>query len=205
MAGSSFFGEGGGGKSLQTYQQYFIFRGREMPRNAIGRNCDICQILHKLHYVIFSTELYISGESTPILLQSNSWSKKHGGFLTNYDAIWRNLTPFLWQRLKVVTASQAQYWARGCFHTPLDFLKDIFNFCSKFSHLSMRMIFMDFIWTFTFYSKMYKLFKISLALERNEELIKRWNVVNCDILEVTADRELDKIYDVSYETGIWKF
>ena len=37
----------------------------------------------------------------------------------------------------------------------------------------MRMIFMDFIWTFTFYSKMYKLFKISLALERNEELIKR--------------------------------
>ena len=44
-----FFGEGGGGKSLQTYQQYFIFRGREMPRNAIGRNCDICQILHKLH------------------------------------------------------------------------------------------------------------------------------------------------------------
>ena len=36
----------------------------------------------------------------------------------------------------------------------------------------MRMIFMDFIWTFTFYSKMYKLFKISLALERNEELIK---------------------------------
>ena len=54
VAGSSFFGEGGGGKSLQTYQQYFIFRGREMPRNAIGRNCDICQILDKLHYVIFS-------------------------------------------------------------------------------------------------------------------------------------------------------
>ena len=37
----------------------------------------------------------------------------------------------------------------------------------------MRMIFMDFIWTFTFYSKMYKLFRISWALERNEELIKR--------------------------------
>ena len=93
------------------------------------------------------------------------------------DELWRhftNLTSFLWQRLKVVTASQAQYWARGCFHTPLDFLKDIFYFCSKFSHLSMRMIFMDFIWTFTFYSKMYKLFKISLALERNEELIKSW-------------------------------
>ena len=122
----------------------------------------------------YVTELYISGESTPIFLQSNSWSKKHGGFLTNYDAIWRNLTSFLWQRLKVVTASQAQYWARGCFHTPLDFLKDIFYFCSKFSHLSMRMIFMDFLWTFTFYSKMYKLFKISLALERNAELIKSW-------------------------------
>ena len=60
------------------------------------------------------------------------------------------------------------------FHTPLDFLKDIFYFCSKSSHLSMRMIFMDFIWTFTFYSKMYKLFRISWALERNEELIKRW-------------------------------
>ena len=49
-----FFWRGGRGKSLQTYQQYFIFRGREMPRNAIGRNCDICQILHKSHYVIFS-------------------------------------------------------------------------------------------------------------------------------------------------------
>ena len=92
--------------------------------------------------------------------------QKRGEFITpprptgrrsNYDAIWRNLTSFLWQRLKVVTASQAQYWARGCFHTPLDFFKDIFNFCSKFSHLSIRMIFMDFIWTFTFYSKMYKL------------------------------------------------
>ena len=37
-----------------------------------------------------TTELYISGESTPIFLQSNSWSKKHGGFLTNltsFDAI----------------------------------------------------------------------------------------------------------------------
>ena len=56
----------------------------------------------------------------------------------------------------------------------------------------MRMIFMDFIWTFTFYSKMYKLFKTSLALERNEELINLENVVNCDILEVTADRELEQ-------------
>ena len=38
---------------------------------------------------------------------------------------------------------------------------------------------MDFIWTFTFYSKMYKLFKISLALERNEELnktLKMWSI-----------------------------
>ena len=62
----------------------------------------------------------ISGESTPISLQSSSWSKKHGGFLTNHHAIWRHLTPYLWQRLKVVTASQAQFWARGSFHTPLD-------------------------------------------------------------------------------------
>ena len=64
-----------------------------------------------------------SGESTPISLQSTSWSKKHGGFLTNhtpFDAISRHLTPYLWQRLKVVTASQAQFWARGSFHTPLD-------------------------------------------------------------------------------------
>ena len=78
------------------------------------------------------TELYISGESTPIFLQSNSWSKKHGGFLTNYDAIWRNLTSFLWQRLKVVTASQAQYWARGYFTPPWIFWKIFFIFAVNF-------------------------------------------------------------------------
>ena len=79
-----------------------------------------------------NTELYISGESTPIFLQSNSWSQKHGGFLTNYDAIWRNLTSFLWQRLKVVTASQAQYWARGCFTPPWIFWKIFFIFAVNF-------------------------------------------------------------------------
>ena len=147
---------------------------------------------------IYTTELYISGESTPIFLQWNSWSKKHGGFLTNYDAIWR-LTSFLWQRLKVVTASQAQYWARGCFHSSLNFLKDIFYFCSKFSHLSMRMIFMDYIWTFAFYWKMYKLFKISLALERNEELIKPWK---CSQLRYFRS---DSRQGIGTKYSIWRF
>ena len=36
----------------------------------------------------------------------------------------------------------------------------------------MGMIFMDCIWSFTIYPKMYKLFKIFLALERDKELIK---------------------------------
>ena len=46
--------------------------------------------------------------------------------------IWRHFTQYPWQRLMVVTASQAQFWARGCFDTPLDFLKWYFNnFCSK--------------------------------------------------------------------------
>ena len=36
----------------------------------------------------------ISGESTPISVQSSSWSQKHGRFLTNHHAIWRHLTPF---------------------------------------------------------------------------------------------------------------
>ena len=40
--------------------------------------------------------------------------------ITPFDAISRHLTPYLWLRLKVVTASQAQFWARGSFHTPLD-------------------------------------------------------------------------------------
>ena len=53
--------------------------------------------------------------------------------MADFCRIWRHLTPFLWQRLKVVTASQAQFWARGCYDTPLDFLKWylIYNFCSK--------------------------------------------------------------------------
>ena len=43
--------------------------------------------------------------------------------MADFCRIWRHLTPFLWQRLKVVTASQAQFWARGCSHTPLDLFK----------------------------------------------------------------------------------
>ena len=108
-----------------------------------------------------STELYISGESTPIFLQSNSWSQKHGGFLTNYDAIWRNLTSFLWQRLKVVTASQAQYWARGCFTPPWIFWKIFFIFAVNFHICQWEW----FLWI---------LFGLLRFIQRNEELIKRW-------------------------------
>ena len=72
-------------------------------------------------------------------------------------------------------------------------------FCSKFIILSMGMIFMDCIWLFTIYPKMYKLFKIFLALERDKELIKPWK---CDQLWYFRGEGNRTNYDVSYETGI---
>ena len=64
--------------------------------------------------------------------------------MADFWRIWRHLTPFLWQRLKVVTANQAQFWARGIFRTPLVLIRWYFDFCSKFSYLSMGMIFYGF-------------------------------------------------------------
>ena len=61
------------------------------------------------------------------------------------------------------------------------------------------MIFMDCIWFFTIYPKMYKLFKIFLALERDKELIKPWK---CDQLWYFRGEGNRTNYDVSYETGI---
>ena len=61
------------------------------------------------------------------------------------------------------------------------------------------MIFMDRIWFFTIYPKMYKLFKIFLALERDKELIKPWK---CDQLWHFRGEGNRTNYDVSYETGI---
>ena len=51
--------------------------------------------------------------------------------MADFWRIWRHLTPFLWQRLKVVTASQAQFWARGSFRTPLVLIRWYFDFYSK--------------------------------------------------------------------------
>ena len=51
------------------------------------------------------------------------------------DELWRHLTQltsFLWQRLKVVTASQAQYWARAVFTPPWIFWKIFFIFAVNF-------------------------------------------------------------------------
>ena len=90
--------------------------------------------------------------------------------ITPFDAISRHLTPYLWQRLKVVTASQAQFWARGGFHTPLDVMLIFFavNFFVNENDFD------EFFGIFTIYSKMYKLFIVYLALDRNGKLIKSW-------------------------------
>ena len=94
----------------------------------------------------------------------------YSSMITPFDAISRHLTPYLWQRLKVVTASQAQFWARGGFHTPLDVMLIFFavNFFVNENDFD------EFFGIFTIYSKMYKLFIVYLALDRNGKLIKSW-------------------------------
>ena len=70
--------------------------------------------------------------------------------ITPFDAISRHLTPYLWQRLKVVTASQAQFWACGGFHTPLDVMLIFFavNFFVNENDFD------EFFGTFTIYSNL---------------------------------------------------
>ena len=51
-----------------------------------------------------ATELYVSGESAHVSRQLKQ-SEQHGGFLRTC----RQLTPYPWQRLMVVTASQTQF------------------------------------------------------------------------------------------------
>ena len=155
---------------------------------------DVQSMPTMLNNVVLSTELYYIWRKHANLFSVTVEAKN----MADFCRIWRHSTPFLWQRLKVVTASQAQFWARGSSHTPLDLLKVIF--CSKFYLiLSMGMIFMDCIWFFTIYPKMCKLFKIFLALERDKELIKPWK---CDQLWYFRGEGNRTNYDVSYETGI---
>ena len=66
---------------------------------------------------------------------------------------WRHLTPYLWQRLMVATASQAQFWARYSFYTPWIFSK-FFSIFSNFSFFWWRRtIFMNFFTLLRFVQK----------------------------------------------------
>ena len=85
------------------------------------KTCQIVAIKFTRHKKpVRITELYISGE-------------KHKKNMA--DFILTNLTPFLWQRLMEVTASEAEFRARGSFRTPPPvFLRRYFYFCSEFSY-----------------------------------------------------------------------
>ena len=113
--------------------------------------------------------------------------------MADFWRIWRHLTPFLWQRLKVVTASQAQFWARGSFRTPLVFIRWYFDFCSKFSYLSMGMIFYGFYLDFYDLIKDVQVIQDILGLgkeQRPDKTLKIWSTAIFS--EVTADRESEQ-------------
>ena len=87
--------------------------------------------------------------------------------------IWRHPTPYLWQRLMVATASQAQFWARYRFHSPLVFF---FQFAVTFRFSDEQEQFLWIFYTFAIYPKMYELYLISLGSEVKTDLKKPWNV-----------------------------
>ena len=115
----------------------------------------------------------------------------------------RHLTPYLWQRLKVVTPSQAQFWARSGFHTPLEDMLIFFAVNFYFCQWEWFWWFWWFIYDFTIYSKMYNLFIVYLALERNGKLIKSWKCRQ--LQDFWGDGEHQpELFEVLYLTGIWK-
>ena len=120
--------------------------------------------------------------------------------ITPFDAISRHLTPYLWQRLKVVTAGQAQFWARGGFHTPLDLMLIFFavNFFCQWE------------WFWWIFWDFYDLFKdvqvihcVYLALDRNGKLIKSWKCRQLQDFWGDGERQ-PELFEVLYLTGIWK-
>ena len=123
------------------------------------------------------TELYISGESTPIFFSQTVEAKN----MADFWRIWRHPTPYLWQLLKVATASQTQFWARYSFYSPLDFFKVSFQFAVIFRFSDEQERFLWFFYTFAIYPKMYELYFISLGSEVKTELIKPWNVGKYDL------------------------
>ena len=113
-----------------------------------------------------SLSFTISGESTSIFLQSNSWSQKHGGFLMN-------LTSFYTISMATADASTRQsgsILSRGSFHTLLDLLEWYFDFCSiNYLYLSKGVIFMNF-------SDFYDLFKDVQVIYHILGLVKEWRI-----------------------------
>ena len=101
--------------------------------------------------------------------------------MADFWLIWRHFTQYPWQPLMVVTASQAQFWARGCFAPPWIFYNDVLQFLQQ-----MRTIFMKLFHAFAIYWKMHKLHMPYLPwrgrrMKRNLKL-----VINCDALMIMA-------------------
>ena len=109
------------------------------------------------------------------------------------------LTPYLWQRLKVVTASQAQFWARGGFHSPLDAMLIFFAV----------IFFCQWEWFWWIFWDFYDLFKdvqvihyiLGLGKERKINKVLKMSTIERFLMRNTS---LNYLKFCILITGIWK-